>query len=274
VDGLLRGGGWRWRWRLSASPAISAAPQRTRRLFFDIETSLADAVVWGTGKQYVGPENITKEPAIICVAWKWEGKGGTRCLAWDDQHDDRALLAEFVEIMHSADEIVTHNGDHFDTPWIRTRCLKHGLPMSPEFVSIDTLKSSRSRFRFPYGNRLDSIARFLELGRKKPTGVLDLWKAVGAGDANALRKMVAYCRHDVDLLASTWGMMMPYLPAKANRAEGASQCPECASRNVSIQKHRVTAAGYRKTQFQCGDCGKYHSVATSRFEKARGAVHA
>jgi uncharacterized protein YprB with RNaseH-like and TPR domain len=244
---------------------------RFRRLFFDIETSLQEAVVWGTGKQYVGPDNITRTHGIVCVAWKWEASKHTRCLTWDENLCDKAMLTEFVDVMHSADEIVGHNDDRFDTPWIRTRCLLHGIPMSPDFISIDTLKASRSKFRFPMGNRLDSIARFLELGRKLPTG-LDLWKSVLAGDAASLRKMVAYCKHDVALLEQVWGMLTPYLPVKTNRARHMHECPECGSADVIVCKHRTTAQGYQKVQFQCKRCGKFHTVAQSRYDKAKEAA--
>jgi len=223
-----------------------------------------EALVWATGKQYVGPDNITKAHGIICIAWKWAGAKVTRCLTWDEQRCDRTMLEEFVAVMHSADEVVTHNGDRFDTPWIRTRCVLHGIPMSPDFVSIDTLKASRSKLRFPMGNRLDSIARFLDLGRKMPTG-FELWKRVLGGDPAAKRKMVAYCKHDVALLEAVWERLMPYLPAKMNRALHRDECPECGSASVIVCKHRVTAQGYAKVQFQCKDCGKFHTVAKSRF---------
>ena len=254
-----------------------SAPKVTppfRRLFFDIETSPNVGLFWNPGyKISISHENIVRERAIICIAWKWEGRRNTHCRTWDKDQCDRAMLEEFVTVMHSATETVAHNGDRFDTPWIRTRCVLHGIPMSPEFVSIDTLKSARSKFRFN-SNRLDYLARFLLGDQKRQTG-FDLWKRVLLDkDEAALRKMVDYCKHDVRLLEEVWGKLAPYLPAKSNRANGASQCPECSSRNVTVQKRRVTAAGYRKTQFQCGDCGKYHSVATSRFEKAKEVASA
>ncbi len=221
-------------------------------------------MIWQPGhKISVGHDNLIKERAIICVAWKWEGQARIRCLTWDANQCDKKLLEEFVAVMHAADEIVTHNGDRFDTPWIRTRCLKHSIAMSPDFVSIDTLKAARSKFKFN-SNRLDYIAQFLELGQKKPTG-FKLWKDICL-DRNeaALKKMVDYCKHDVRLLEQVWDRMNAYLPAKTNRADDIAGCPECGSHNTHVSQHRVMASGFKKTQFQCQDCGKYHQVATSR----------
>jgi uncharacterized protein YprB with RNaseH-like and TPR domain len=248
------------------------APRRTsiQRLFFDIETSPNVGLFWQPGyKLTLSYENIIKERAVICVAWKWVGKRNVQCLTWDRSQNDKAMLEQFVKVMHQADEIVTHNGDRFDTPWLRTRCLKHGISMSPNFTSIDTLKAARGKFNFN-SNRLDYIAQFLDLGKKRPTGGFDLWKAVVLErDPGALKKMVAYCKHDVVLLEKVWDKMGPYLPAKTHGGNYLDECPECGSPNTVIHQHKTTAAGYRKVQFQCGDCHKYHTIAASRFESAK-----
>jgi uncharacterized protein YprB with RNaseH-like and TPR domain len=246
-------------------------PPRTsiKRLFFDIETSPNVGLFWQPGyKLTLSYENIIKERAIICVAWKWLGRRNVQCLTWDKNQNDKALLEQFTKVMHSADEIVTHNGDRFDTPWLRTRCLKHGIPMSPSFVSIDTLQAARRRFNFN-SNRLDYIAQFLDLGKKRPTG-FDLWKSVVLDHSpEALKKMVSYCKHDVVLLEKVWDKMNPYIPPKTHAGNYTDECPECGSANTVVNGYRITAAGYRKIKLQCKDCGKYHSIAASRHEAAK-----
>jgi transposase-like protein len=83
--------------------------------------------------------------------------------------------------------------------------------------------------------------------------------------------MVAYCKHDVRLLEQVWERLAPYLPVKTHRAAhvSLSACPECSSQNTIVSKHKTTAAGHRKVQYQCKDCGKYHSIAASRYDKAK-----
>jgi DNA polymerase elongation subunit (family B) len=243
---------------------------KPRRLFFDIETSPNLALIWRPGyKVSVSYDNIVRERAIICVAWKWEGEREIKSLTWDKKQNDAELLRKFVPIMYEADELVAHNGDRFDTPWIRTRCLKHGIEISPDFVSLDTLKLARSKFYFN-SNRLDYIAQFLGLGKKRATGY-DLWKSVVMDkDEVALDKMVAYCKNDVRILSRVWNKFMPYVPAKSSVARERVDCPECGSKNTAVSKQRVSAAGQRKTQMRCSDCGKYNTIPTSALHRARG----
>jgi uncharacterized protein YprB with RNaseH-like and TPR domain len=240
-----------------------------RRLFFDLETSPNIGLFWNPGRKIsLSHENIVKERAIICVCWKWEGARGVRHLTWDGDQCDKALLEEFVEVMNAAGEVVAHNGDRFDIPWIRGRCLKHGIQMEPSFFSIDTLKLTRAYFNLNSA-RLDYLGKYLGLGGKKPTDY-ELWKLVLLDrDPKALRRMVNYCKRDVVLLEKVWDRLNPYVPARSNRAEHLDECPECGSERTIVNKHRTTAAGYKKTQFQCRDCGKYMTVASSRFAKSR-----
>lgn len=238
-----------------------------KRLFLDIETSPNIGFFWQPGyKLSISHDNIIKERAIICIAWKWAGRPRVYCRTWDKNQCDKALLEEFVEVMHSADEVVTHNGDRFDITWIRTRCLKHGIPMSPDFVSIDTLKSARSKFRFN-SNQLDYIAKFLGLGQKKPTG-FGLWRDITLkNDKSALRKMVEYCKHDVKLLEWVWDRLNQYVPAKSSVGETQRDCPECGGSRGVIRGYRTSVAGLKKVQLQCKDCNKYYLLAVSKFEK-------
>jgi DNA polymerase elongation subunit (family B) len=160
-----------------------------QRLFFDIETSPCIGLFWRPGYNLtVSHENVLREPAIICIAWKWAGRKRIHHLTWDSNQNDKQMLTQFIKVMHTADEIVAHCGDNFDIPWLRARCLKHRIPMAPTFVSIDTLKEAKSKFRFP-SNRLDYIAQYLEIGKKVHTE-FELWKRVMSGEKAALREMV------------------------------------------------------------------------------------
>ena len=230
-----------------------------RRLFFDIETSPNIGLFWECGyKLNIPHDNIVKERAIICIGYKWSGESKVHSLTWDDDQEDQAMLAGFIPLMDDADELVTQNGDRFDIPWIRTRALHHGIPMSPNHVSIDTYKAAKYKFRFN-SNRLDYLGQFMGEGKKIKTD-FDLWKAILLkNDRKALTKMVTYCKQDVRLLEKVWDKMNPYVPAKSHVGHGL--CPECGSRNVTINKHRLTAMKHVRVCYQCQDCGKYHTVA-------------
>ena len=51
--------------------------------------------------------------------------------------------------MDKADEIISHNGKRFDTPWIRTRALKHDIPMRHTYNEIDTYKMCKKYLNLP-----------------------------------------------------------------------------------------------------------------------------
>ena len=95
-----------------------------KRLFFDIETSPCLGWFWRPGwKTRLSYNNVIEDAKIICVSYKWEDEEEVYTLDWGSKKDDKALIKEFVKIMNTAHEIVGHNGDRFDIPWVRTRAL-------------------------------------------------------------------------------------------------------------------------------------------------------
>ena len=237
------------------------------RLYYDIEVSPNIGLFWQTGhKISVGYESIIKERAIICIAYKWEGQKKVYSLHWDNKQCDKKMLKEFAKVLNSADEVVGHNVDNFDTKWIRTRCLKHGISITPYITSIDTLKEAKKLFRFN-SNRLDYISKFLGNSGKTSTGY-DLWKGILLDKSKKdLDEMIRYCKNDVVILESVYNAMKPYVKSKSNRGDSIRNCPECNSDNVYVVRYRVSAAGSKSVQYQCQSCGRYHQVPINKFNK-------
>lgn len=241
-----------------------------KRLYFDIETSPNIGFFWSAGyKLNIGYENIIKERAIICICYKWSHEKKVNYLTWDSKQCDKKMLQAFIKVANEADEIVGHNGDKFDLVWIRTRCLFHGIPVFPSYVTIDTLKFARSKFKFN-SNRLDYIGRFLGIGKKLKTG-FDLWRDIALKKCpECMNKMVRYCKQDVKLLQYIHEKLINYLPAKThygvlNHGEKVS-CPECGG-PTRINLTKVTAAGIKKHQRVCKKCGKYHTTSAKSNSK-------
>jgi DNA polymerase elongation subunit (family B) len=194
-----------------------ANPRPIRRLFFDIEVSPNIVFSWSIGnKIHLSIDNIIKERAIITIAYKWEGEKEIHCLKWDNG-DDYKLLFQFSKVIHTADEVVAHNGDSFDIKWIRGRCLKHGIPLRSKINSMDTLKIARKSFRLN-SNKLDYIAKFLGVGQKIHTD-FDLWKQITLfNDPKALEKMITYNKMDVEVLEKIYYQLIPYAATKKSLA--------------------------------------------------------
>jgi uncharacterized protein YprB with RNaseH-like and TPR domain len=236
---------------------------KRRRLFFDIETSPNIGLFWEAGyKKNIDYSNIIKERAIICICYKWEDEKEVYSLQWDSKQCDKNMLLKFVEVANVADEMVGHNGDKFDLAWVRTRCLFHGIPMFPKYITIDTLKTARSKFKFN-SNRLNYIAHFLGIGQKIKTE-FSLWKNIVLDkDKKSMEAMVKYCKKDVILLEKVFHHLRVHMEPKTHYGVkfggDRGSCPECGSDQLKRMVKRVTATGLQKIQYQCNTCGKYHT---------------
>jgi DNA polymerase elongation subunit (family B) len=232
-----------------------------RRLFFDIETSPNIGLFWEAGyKKNIDYSNIIKERGIICICYKWEDDDNVHYLNWDSKQSDKAMLKKFIEVANTSDEMIAHNGDKFDLSWIRTRCLFHRIPMFPSYKTIDTLKVSRSKFKFN-SNRLDYIAQFLGMGKKIKTE-FSMWKDIFINkDKKAMEKMIKYCKMDVVLLEKVYKELSVHIESKTHYGvlfgQDRGSCPECGSDDLQIAKRRTSATGLKKIQYICNTCNKY-----------------
>jgi predicted PolB exonuclease-like 3'-5' exonuclease len=246
---------------------------KIKRLFFDLEVSPNVALCWSAGYKISIPyENIIKERAIICACWKWEGEKRVYSLEWDNG-DDKKLLKEFCKIVDSADEAIGHNSDNFDLKWLRTRCLYHGIPMSPNIRGVDTYKLAKASFRFN-SNRLDYIGSFLGLGGKKDTGGYGkLWRAVTLENSKqGLKEMVAYCKRDVQLTEDVYHKLESYGAYRTHAGVLAGgqkrDCVRCASANTQKRGQRVSATGSVKQIMSCNDCGRHYTVSLTEANRS------
>jgi DNA polymerase elongation subunit (family B) len=106
-----------------------------KRVFFDIETSYNVIGDFSCGyNKTVGPHQILKERAVICICWKWENEDKVHFLKWDENQCDKKMLTEFVSVIEEADEVIGHNGDRFDIPWLRTRCASVSIKTSLQCI--------------------------------------------------------------------------------------------------------------------------------------------
>lgn len=247
-----------------------------KRLYVDIETSPLIAYTWRIGHNInLDHNNIIRDPSIICICYKWEDKE-VEAMTWDREQCDRSMLERFVKVLMKADEVIAHNGDRFDLPWIRTRCAFHRIDIPAVLPSVDTLKQARRGFRFP-SNRLDYLGKYMGLGRKVDTGGFGLWRDVMDGKRKALSDMVSYCKQDVQLLQevhrSLYGYAKPTTHIGVMESGYKHHCPYCGNEETKSNGHKsVSAAGIRKIQVKCiGDsgCGKTWMMSEITYKAER-----
>jgi predicted PolB exonuclease-like 3'-5' exonuclease len=248
---------------------VSNPITKIRRLFWDIETSPNIGFFWRAGaKQFVNYDSIIHERAVICICYKWEGEDDIHYLTWDKNQSDKEMLRKFSVVAAAADEMVAHNGDRFDVPWFKTRCIYHGLPTHPNYKTIDTLQWAKRNFYFN-SNRMDYISKFLGF-EGKMHAELDLWKRiVMKNDRKALKYMVEYCQCDVEILEKVYRKLSEHVNVKTHAGVVAGRdkwtCVRCASKIVHKNKTKITSAGEKRHQMMCGSCGACYTISAKVF---------
>ena len=255
--------------KLKELEKIRKEESNIQRLFFDIETSPNIVYTWRAGWNItITPESIIEERRIICISYKWEHRDKIYRLTWDENQDDKEMLVKFINVANQADELIAHNGDRFDIKWIRTRCIFHRIPMFPSYRTLDTLKKAKSSFYFN-SNKLDYIAKFLNVGAKMDTGGYDLWKRVMDKDEEALKTMGEYCDQDVLVLEAVYQEMKNYF--KQNTHEGVLEgrakftCPSCSSSEVDYLKMFSTPLGTIRRKMECRTCSYTYEISNAAY---------
>jgi DNA polymerase elongation subunit (family B) len=242
-----------------------------RRLFLDIETSPMKVYVWdlkSKSNAYIPPSMIAPdgESKIICVCWKWAGGKTVHSAKWSPgEHDDKEVITQIIDEMDKATEIVMQNGDRFDVPWIRARAIYHEISMRPKYPTIDTLKKSRQKFRFP-SHRLDYLGQHL-LGEGKIPTSFGLWRSIIEDDCpKAMAKMVKYCKQDVRLLEKVFERMFSYIEPITHVGDTHQECPECGVR-MHYRSQRTAASGYTAVRLWCIPCKRWLDVPLGKYMK-------
>lgn len=240
-----------------------------KRLFFDIETSPMIVYSWRTGYNINLPyENIIEDWKVICISWKWQNEDKVHNLTWDENKCDKKMLEQFIKVMNEADECIAHNGDRFDIKKIRTRCIKHRIPMFPKYRSLDTLKKVRGSFKFD-SNRLDYVAQYLGVGAKLKHEGFQMWVKCMEGDKQALKDMVEYCDMDIIVLQDVYETIEGYIKHNTHvgvhNGELKHSCPSCGSTNPVLLKNEVTAAGTIKRRMECNSCDYVYEISNSAY---------
>lgn len=235
--------------------------KKQKILFYDIETTPLKAWLWRLGEQVVRPHQLDEEfnnYGIICIAYKWEDKP-TKVLGWGYKEQDTAkLIEQFDKIAETADVVIGKNSDRFDVKHLNTQRLIAGLPGLPGWLTNtdDVEKQFRRNFALPsYG--LDYLSKCL-LGRSgKDKMEFDDWiDIVEKKSLSSYKKMLTYCKHDVDDTAALWKLASKHFTPKFNMAtfNRDTCCRFCGSTNIIKYGTRVRG----KTTYQrfyCNDHG-------------------
>jgi hypothetical protein len=240
-----------------------------KRLFIDIETSPNLCYTWQIGyKVNINHENIVHERKIICVSWKWEHEKKIHAMEWESGCDKK-VTRKIVDLFNEAAEVVAHNGNYFDIPYVNTRAIKHGYMIPSPFAKVDTCQIARRNFMFN-SNRLDYLARFLFNDKKIDNGGFESWVKILNGCKKSLKKMVDYNKKDVVLLEKVYHKLKSYDAVRSHYGVTESRerwtCPQCGSEKVKKNKFKVTKGGLVRHEMKCNECGRYYDLTEAVFK--------
>lgn len=241
-------------------------------LIYDIETSRIPAMVWWTGKQYISHDQLKDEAKIISIAYKWLGDDKITVLTWDENHDDRNMLVEFLKVYNSANMVVGQNNDNFDNRWINARAAKHNLPVNTFVRSFDIQKEAKRLFRLP-SYSMKYIAKFFGLELKGEHEGIIMWDKIQSGNAQEqkeyLKKMCDYNKQDIVVTEEMFLYLRKYMGQKTHfgvlNGEAKWTCPASGSKNIKLLKTTVTPAGTIQRIMYCNDSDITYKITNKQY---------
>jgi len=248
--------------------------KETKILVYDIETTMIRANVFWTGKQYIGHRQLSEEPKIITVAWKWIGSNKVEHLTWDSNKDDKKLVADFLVQYNKADVVIGVNNDNFDNRWMAARAAKYSLEFNHFVKSFDVQKQAKKAFRIP-SYSMEYMAKYFGLTQKLSHEGRIMWEKIQWGTKKEskeyLQKMVDYNIGDIITTEELYVKLRPYFKAKFHVGviEGGEKfsCPECGSEDVSLYQTTTTAAGTIQRIMKCNTCGTIYKLSNVNYLK-------
>ena len=157
-------------------------------ILFDIETTALVSRTWGIFDQNV--IKVVEEWKILCFSYKRLGEKKVYVESLRNQ-DEKSLVKKLHEVLNSADIVIGHNQDRFDIRKSNAKFIEYGLPPTPDYHKIDTLKVARKYFAFT-SNRLNDLGQFLGVGEKVKHPGFEMWEGCERGEKKWWDLMTKY----------------------------------------------------------------------------------
>lgn len=240
-------------------------------VFIDVETSLLHIYTHHIGPIYLSEGQVIKDKQISVLCYKVEGWKAAKSVTWGKDQDDTPILETFTELADKGYVFVAQNGDRFDRKVINGRLWLRGLPPVNNLLTLDTLKFSRQNMKLT-SHKLNFKSRVLGLGGKDKM-VFEDWIDVEHNNQTALRKMVKYCKKDVDDLQEIFWSLLPYvdkLPVPMGRIVNTDRdsCPKCGETTLWKWGTKPMISGLHQV-WKCSAPGCCYRWADSRVIKER-----
>ena len=242
-------------------------------LFLDIETAPNIAHVWNVWQENIGINQMMDASYVLCWAASWLGSDDIFFESIETQKS-KTMLKKIHVLLDAADVVVHYNGSKFDIPTLNKEFLEYGFNPPAPYKQIDLLRTVRSQFRFPF-NKLEYVAKALDIGDKIKHGGHELWVRVMSGDSDAWMEMQEYNVQDVRLLKGLYYKVLPWIKGHPNHGLFSNntdiQCPQCGSDKLQ-RRGTQHALSHSYQRYQCTVCGSWCRSVLSEKEAPKLVV--
>lgn len=136
------------------------------------------------------------------------------------EQEERQLLTEVIDELRKYDLLIGQNIEAFDLPYLRSRCLRRGIPFDLSPYTYDTMKAFRRTRLLTRQNgfgkpsaALDVIADFLGVDQlKTKIYPVEHWMTIWGNAAEreaAMQEVLDHCRRDVRMTAQIYNIILP-----------------------------------------------------------------
>lgn len=152
---------------------------------------------------------------IYCWSLKYQGQSKvvSSCIHERSLEGEKKVLQDLLDELakHENLALITYYGTNFDLPFVRTRCLYHGLdfPTYGTIKHIDLYYVARSRLSL-HSKRLQVVAEFLGIEGKTPLRG-DIWAMASLGDKTSLAYILQHNVQDVKVLEKVHALLEPFM---------------------------------------------------------------
>lgn len=227
-------------------------------LLLDIETAPNLAYVWRLFDTTVGIDMLLESHYILCWSAKWLGKEEVMFASRENQNA-KAMLKPLHQLLHEADAVIHYNGKKFDIPHINREFLLNEFPPPSPYKQIDLRDTAKQVFKFP-SNKLQQVAKELEVGSKIKHDGFELWVGCIEKDPVSWQKMQEYNIQDVLLLEKVYEKLRPWVRHHTNHGVVDDSplpiCPVCGSTHIHKRGFYNTLSS-KFQRYQCNDCGHW-----------------
>lgn len=233
-------------------------------LLLDIETAPHRVYAWGLWDQNISINQIEEPGYTICWAAQWYGEDNIM-FSNIPKDGSKKMIEKIHKLIDQADAVVHYNGTRFDMPILNQEFITHGfLPPSP-YKQIDLLKTARRQFKLP-SNKLDYVARHLNIEGKMEHKGMELWRGCLNNDKQSWKEMQEYNIQDIVVLRNVYDKLRPWVIGHPNHNlyEHSNEriCPNCGGAHLHSRGTSKTSTMIYN-RFQCQTCGSWSRERTN-----------